>query len=720
MSSIAASEDIVNVEVRKKDYVLDRKKALGKKLLACDRQSEVKVTKSDEYNYVFEYNTAAFEVGRQALLSCFHGSTGTLPTSSRNVSIDVDQEKSGLGVSEVIKIKNWNSIKKPKNAMHSGECKISIHIYKTTSRMLINGKHAEEMVNIFLPVLDEKFASEGESIAELNEKMEVMLIKALEERGSEEDLPRLKETDNIEEDEERNTEKDNENGVRPKSPVPMLPQIKNTPETTEEDEINILQAIIEDEHEIKKNEENTHEKKESVEKADEQKQEKVKNETTPTASAESVQLYLYNFEKTIINTLQDSYDELLNMNRTNSAQEVSSLRAEIDQKQKEIIHLQDLCAERESNIRRELDRGNFTIQKLECENDTLKREMEKAKQEMEKARHAEVRLNIQKMNEIGSISEKHRKEVSEISNKSRREIDDLGAKLTEARAESNRLQSQINKHFEEILSLKATLGAAENPSGFTTKETPFSSTRGENMEKVRFQGESNPLSNFFHIKEGMPVNIDKCVIIFFSAEEAFQYKAAIEANNMKIAQNILEEKDGRRAKELSKEINKSIEWEVKEEEVLTEIVRIKAKCCKEFREELEVTGNRPLEEDTADRKWGRGTYANPGRNIMGKILEKIRRELRNKEGSAVSNMANGFRAPEKRSTDGTRPKEKMMNPSYGMYGRGYNDRGRARGSGRGRSQGRNRGRGRGRSQYGEDGFYMNNGPYWHYNENYYY
>ena len=120
-----------------KDYVLHKQKALEKNLTACLRDGfhfEV----NDKSNFMMEFNTASFEVARKSLLDMFHSISSDGSSNSRHLTHVVNKDKSGLVVTEVLKIKNWNILKK--SPLFIGECKITIHTHSATSTFLINGK----------------------------------------------------------------------------------------------------------------------------------------------------------------------------------------------------------------------------------------------------------------------------------------------------------------------------------------------------------------------------------------------------------------------------------------------------------------------------------------------------------------------------------------------------------------------------------------------------
>ncbi len=249
------------------------------------------------------------------------------------------------------------------------------------------------------------------------------------------------------------------------------------------------------------------------------------------------------------------------------------------------------------------------------------------------------------------IIDKLRKEVNQLENKPseqeerlRKEVCETQAKLSDADRENKSLRNQlneanvkiedmytkINSHFDEILSLKAMMGAVENSSPFEKKEE---------IKKIKFAGEKHPLSNWYHIKEGLPVRFGEPIIVFGSTEEAFMYQCAIDAKDTKAAEDILKTRNGRKAHEIGKAIKKSENWTIsKEEQVMKTLLFLKVEHCKEFKDFLKKSEDAKLIEDTKNTVWGAGLPNKPGRNLMGKLLEEVRGSIDHVEedvGSAV-------------------------------------------------------------------------------------
>ena len=121
-----------------------------------------------------------FEVARKSLLDMFHSISSDGSSNSRHLTYEVDKDKLGLIVTEVLKIKNWNILKK--STPFIGECKITIHIDRTTSKFLINGKNAEQLVGLLVPILEDRIATVTmkEEINGCNQELQLTLKLVLE------------------------------------------------------------------------------------------------------------------------------------------------------------------------------------------------------------------------------------------------------------------------------------------------------------------------------------------------------------------------------------------------------------------------------------------------------------------------------------------------------------------------------------------------------------
>ena len=159
------------------------------------------------------------------------------------------------------------------------------------------------------------------------------------------------------------------------------------------------------------------------------------------------------------------------------------------------------------------------------------------------------------------------------------------------------------------------------------------------------------------------------LMVFGSVEEAYKYQQAIEAKNYEVAEQILKDRNGRKAYEEGKKVQKTETWEEKEDQVMEDLLKLKGEHCKTFREYLVKTRDKVLIEDTKNLKWGRGTYNNPGLNRLGEMLMKLREELLTKDpGNDIE-----YSDTEGKSDDDevSREKDRKRNDDYGGDDREY-------------------------------------------------
>ena len=139
--------------IRIKDYDLNEKQAVHKKIEACSRPP-LDIKRCDSNNYVITFNTASFEIAREAIRNCLRVDTANRKSRSHEYIYDLDQK--GNFVSEIIKMKSWAVIDKTKlpAAEHLfGTCSVVISLYKTRTNCLVNGKSAATFMDLLRPAL---------------------------------------------------------------------------------------------------------------------------------------------------------------------------------------------------------------------------------------------------------------------------------------------------------------------------------------------------------------------------------------------------------------------------------------------------------------------------------------------------------------------------------------------------------------------------------------
>ena len=163
-------------DTKKQNYTLDRRKALEKKIKACGRD-HISVVPSDTHTCHLRMSSSFFELVRKSVLNCFHTPLVN-PVSLRQLSYEICTEKTGLCTTEIIRIHNWQVVKKPKTATLHGSCKVIIHIYRTTSSILIQGKDTANFVLILAPHIEDLLLTYGSQAATTNEEIAASLRQA--------------------------------------------------------------------------------------------------------------------------------------------------------------------------------------------------------------------------------------------------------------------------------------------------------------------------------------------------------------------------------------------------------------------------------------------------------------------------------------------------------------------------------------------------------------
>ena len=139
------------------------------------------------------------------------------------------------------------------------------------------------------------------------------------------------------------------------------------------------------------------------------------------------------------------------------------------------------------------------------------------------------------------------------------------------------------------------------------------------MESIKsFTGEYSFLSNFYGCF------IPYMGLRFPSVEHAFQASKSLDSN---VRWQLQYCRSAGEAKQRGKMIELRPDWEEVKIQVMTDLIRNKFQCP-ELKQKLLDTGCAHLEEGNnyGDRFWG--TVKGQGRNELGKILMKVRDELR--------------------------------------------------------------------------------------------
>ena len=395
-------------------------------------------------------------------------------------------------------------------------------------------------------------------------------------------------------------------------------------------------------------------------------------------------------ERAIVRTINQNNDDLNNITRANNAMSSDYLKKEI--KMKDAMN----------------EKLEVKLREVQNRNESLN-----AKLLDLKAKEIETNLKL-KAEHKALVDAKEQLETTYA------EIKMLQKKVEAKDKDIEKQQKKLNDLFDDTLALKCTIGAS------------FDSQVYEKHPKnpLKFKGENDPLSNLYHVKEG----IVAFTHTFYSVEEAYQYRAAIDANDFENAQEMLNEKNGRRAKETSHKFRTTPAWKSKKRDVMKELVKKKLEKCLEFKVKLQKGYNegREFHEDTNDSYWAI-CKDKKGENQMGKILQEIAEEMLEKgevneqQGSLAINVNQAQAKNENQAqirNDGRAVPHQTQSPTdYDKYAefqpyppnnpRSYEGQGGPFEAQRGgfmnqrrgyRGQGRSRGRFRGRGFYNRGGF----------------
>lgn len=135
-----------------------------------------------------------------------------------------------------------------------------------------------------------------------------------------------------------------------------------------------------------------------------------------------------------------------------------------------------------------------------------------------------------------------------------------------------------------------------------------------------FRGKYYFLSNFF------PAEVTYNGLTYQNNEAAFQAQKTY-SKEERIEFTTLEPRD---AKRRGRRVRLRKDWEQVKDSIMEEIVRAKFSQNEELKEQLLATGDAQLVEGNRwnDRYWGVDIRSGVGENHLGKILMKVRSELR--------------------------------------------------------------------------------------------
>ena len=122
-----------------------------KKLQACDRPNEM-IEKATN-NYVIDLSTAGFEAFRKILLKNIHLSETV--RRSRHYEHEVKPEQGDSIVQDVLRINSWQALRSTLSKGRTGSLSVVINMYRTTSRVLVNGRDSSAIASAINALLTE-------------------------------------------------------------------------------------------------------------------------------------------------------------------------------------------------------------------------------------------------------------------------------------------------------------------------------------------------------------------------------------------------------------------------------------------------------------------------------------------------------------------------------------------------------------------------------------
>ena len=175
-----------------------------------------------------------------------------------------------------------------------------------------------------------------------------------------------------------------------------------------------------------------------------------------------------------------------------------------------------------------------------------------------------------------------------------------------------------------IIPLLATLGCSHRPAPPSAATPPAPAARPATTQAAAaaidsFQGEYRFLSNFW------PAQVVFEGITYPTAEHAYQAAKSLDAAER---QRIAAAPTPAEAKRAGRALQQRDDWESAKFDVMERVVRDKFTRNPELRRQLLATGDAELIEGNTwgDRVWG--VYHGEGENRLGRILMRVRAELR--------------------------------------------------------------------------------------------
>jgi len=191
-------------------------------------------------------------------------------------------------------------------------------------------------------------------------------------------------------------------------------------------------------------------------------------------------------------------------------------------------------------------------------------------------------------------------------------------------------------HFRSKCTNPASCNRCRKPGHNPGDPSCAASLTVPHQDVITIQGKDDVMSNFY-----------KCDINIYgtrmkSAEHAYQYTKAFRRGELDQAKKIQEAKDGAEAKYLARFLKPSTTWVSERDQVMKDVLAVKADQVPEFRQALlQSRGKKLVEAVKNETYWASGLdtqdtlHTKPeywfGKNRMGELLMELRAKLQNDE-----------------------------------------------------------------------------------------
>ena len=135
-------------------------------------------------NLILTPRAGEFEIVRTIILERLIRPQRDGGGSGRSVSYHKETDNRGNIDHDIIRLKNWNAVTQDPSNQHYGTCNATINIYRTTSKIMINGRDAQPLKDRILALLHD--VSSWQEATDANNNIRATLMKAEDAMGSSE------------------------------------------------------------------------------------------------------------------------------------------------------------------------------------------------------------------------------------------------------------------------------------------------------------------------------------------------------------------------------------------------------------------------------------------------------------------------------------------------------------------------------------------------------